>query len=564
MENLDLKQMSTLVDIIAEEKGLERETVLGVVEQAIAAAWRKEAGERDMNVRATLNTQTGEADVYIARTVVEDGVGYNPASEIPLAEAVAAVESGVQKRIARASAAEAMAEATEGAKGSENEAKGGEAAENATDEEKGAAAEDGAEAGNEAAGSEEAATEEGGEAVEGETAGEGEGAGGGEKSGEKTEVTEGETELEDDGAIQIGDVVEEKIQVTTFGRVAAMTAKQVVIQRLREAENDAVLAAFEDKVGTVVTGTVTRIEPKLVRIDLGRASGIMPRSEQIDGEYYSVGHRIKVYIKNIERGDRGTQLILSRGNPAFIEYLFRQEVPELANGTVEVRGIAREAGRRTKIAVVSTVPGIDPVGTFVGGRGIRVQAVMNEIGEREKIDIINWSDNASEYIREALSPAEIAKVEIDGKKAKVFVTEDQQKIAIGTKGQNVRLASKLTGFDLDIELLKVAGKKKKQNIEDSLLSAVEDSEEGTEEGGAVAEEEKAVEEKKDALAEKEEAEVETELATEGETRAVEEEGAETVEGAEGEKSAEPAVEKEAEAQPAETAEASEEEHEVGE
>lgn len=370
MENLDLKQMSAMVDIIAEEKGLPKETVLGVIEQAIAAAWRKDNGDREMNVRAILNTQSGEADVYVAREVIEDGVGYNPSTEIPLEEA----------------------------KKENKDAK-------------------------------------------------------------------------------LGDIVEEKSKVTTFGRVAAMTAKQVVVQRLREAENDAVLAAFEDKIGTVVTGTVARVEPKLVRIDLGRASGIMPRSEQIDGEYYTVGSRIKVYIKNIERGDRGAQLILSRGNAEFVEYLFRQEVPELENGTVEIRGIAREAGRRTKIAVMSTVPGVDPVGTFVGGRGIRVQAVMNEIGDKEKIDVITWSDNASEYIREALSPAEVIKVDINGKKAKVYVSEDQQSIAIGKQGQNVRLASKLTGFDIDIELQKATAKKKKKNVEDSLLSAIEESSE---------------------------------------------------------------------------------------
>ena len=256
-----------------------------------------------------------------------------------------------------------------------------------------------------------------------------------------------------------------------------MTAKQVVVQRLREAENEAVLTMFEDKIGTVVTGTVTRVEPKLVRVDLGRANGIMPKSEQIDGEYYSVGSRIKVFIKGIERNERGAQLILSRGNAEFVEYLFRQEVPEIENGSVEIKGIAREAGRRTKIAVFSTVPGVDPVGTFVGGRGVRVQAVMNEIGEREKIDIINWSDNASEFIREALSPAEVNKVEINGKHAKVLVSEDQQSIAIGKQGQNVRLASKLTGYDIDIELAKAAPKKKKQNVEDSLLSALEESSE---------------------------------------------------------------------------------------
>lgn len=367
MEGLDLKQMSAMVDIIAEEKGLPKDTVINVIEQAIAAAWRKDNGDREMNVRAILNTKTGEADVFVAREVIEDGLAYNPSTEIPLAEA-----------------------------------------------------------------------------------------------GKKA---------------KLGDIVEEKHKVTGFGRVATQTAKQVVIQRLREAENDAVLTAFEDKVGTIVTGMVSRVEPKLVRIDLGRASGIMPRSEQIDGEYYTVGSRIKVLIKNIERGERGAQLILSRGSAEFIEYLFRQEVPELENHTVEIKGIAREAGRRTKIAVTATVPGIDPVGTFVGGRGVRVGAVMNEIGDKEKIDIVTWSDNPSEYIREALSPAEINKVEIEDKKAKVFVSEDQQSIAIGKQGQNVRLASKLTGYEIDIELVKAAPKKKKQNVEDSLLSALEEASE---------------------------------------------------------------------------------------
>ena len=372
MENLDLKQMSAMVDIIAEEKGLPKETVLNVIEQAIAAAWRKDHGDRDMNVRAVLNTKTGKADVFVTREVVEEGVAYNPSTEIPLDKA------------------------------------------------------------------------------------------------------EGKD-------LKVGDTVEEKFVVTDFGRVAAQTAKQVVIQRLREAESDAVLSAFEDKVGTIVAGTIARVEPRLVRVDLGRATGIMPRSEQIDGEYYTVGNRIKVLIKKIERGDRGSNLILSRGSAEFIEALFTQEVPEVSSGTVEIKGIAREAGRRTKIAVASTVSGIDPVGTFVGGRGIRVQAVMNEIGDREKIDVINWSDNASEYIREALSPAEIMKVDIDGKKAKVHVAEDQQSIAIGKQGQNVRLASKLTGYDIDIVLQTPTKKKKKQNVEDSLLSAIEESSESTEE-----------------------------------------------------------------------------------
>ena len=377
MENLDLKQMSAMVDIIAEEKGLPKETVLDVIEQAIAAAWRKDNGDRDMNVRAALNTKTGAADVYVTRVVIEDDVAYNPSTEIPLKEAKAIKKDA-----------------------------------------------------------------------------------------------------------KIGDELDEKFNVKSFGRVAAGTAKQVVIQRLREAENEAVLSAFENKIGTIVTGTVSRVEAKLVRIDLGHASGIMPRSEQIDSDHYSVGQRIKVFLKNIEHGERGAQLILSRASADFVECLFRQEVPELENGTVEIRGIAREAGRRTKIAVMSTVPGIDPVGTFVGGRGIRVGAVMNEIGDREKIDVINWSDNPSEYIREALSPAEINKVEISGKKAKVLVSPEQQSIAIGKQGQNVRLASKLTGYDIDIEINKPAAKKKKQNVEDSLLSAIEEVSEDTPEESA--------------------------------------------------------------------------------
>ena len=364
MELIDLKQLTQMVDIISEEKNLGKEVVLEIIQQAIAAAWRKDHGDKDMDVRAELNLNTGEATVFIMRTVVEDDIAYNPSSEIPLKEA------GKKKKL--------------------------------------------------------------------------------------------------------GDIIEEKHQVTGFGRVASQTAKQVVIQRLREAERDVILQIFEDKIGTVMTGMVARVEPKLVRIDIGKASGIMPKSEQIEGEYYAVGARLKVFIKTIERDDRGAQLIFSRGNPEFIEYLFRQEVPEIENGSVSIKSIAREAGRRTKIAVAANVPGVDPVGTFVGGRGVRVQAVINEIGDREKIDIVSWSDNASEYIREALSPAQIAKVQIEGSRAKVFVAEDQQSIAIGRQGQNVRLASKLTGYELDIELAKSEPKKRKKNVEDSLLSALEE------------------------------------------------------------------------------------------
>ncbi|HBO64569.1 TPA: hypothetical protein DD425_01255 [Candidatus Saccharibacteria bacterium] len=182
----------------------------------------------------------------------------------------------------------------------------------------------------------------------------------------------------------------------------------------------------------------------------------------------------------MERENRGPQLILSRGNEAFVEYLFRQEVPELETGAVEIKAIAREAGRRTKLAVASAVPGVDPVGTFVGGHGTRVQAVMNEIGDQEKIDIVTYDESVEQFIKNALSPAEILKVEISAKekRAKVFVSEDQQSIAIGRGGQNVRLASRLTGYELDIEQGTPATQKAdkpKKNIEDSLFSAIEES-----------------------------------------------------------------------------------------
>jgi len=370
MEDLNIKQLTLAVRTIADEKNLPEETVMDVIEQAIAAAWRRDNGERDQNVRAELNMVDGTAKVFVQREVVEEDDLVNDLTEISLEDA--------QK-------------------------------------------------------------------------------------------------IKPDAKLE--DIIEDEFDVVSFGRVAAQTAKQVVLQRLREAEREVVLAEFEDKIGTVVTGIVQRVEPRVVRVELGKATGILPGSEQIQGEFYSPGQRIKVFIKDIERDNRGPQLILSRGNEQFIEFLFRQEVPEMETGAVEIKGIAREAGRRTKLAVTSTVPGVDPVGTFVGGHGTRVNAVMNEIGDQEKIDIITFDENLDTYIRNALSPAEVVKVEIDKdeKRAKVFVTEDQQSIAIGRGGQNVRLASRLTGYELDIETAtaKQAEKKPKKNIEDDLFSAIE-------------------------------------------------------------------------------------------
>lgn len=373
MDDLNIKQLVLAMHTIAEEKNLPEETVMDVVQQAIAAAWRRDHGDREQDVRAELNTNDGTAKIYIAYEVVEE-----------------VENSANQKTVEEAR-----------------------------------------------------------------------------KINKKAEI---------------GDIVEETDIASSFGRVAAQTAKQVVLQKLREAEREVVMEEFADKIGNVLTGTVQRVEPRLVRIELGKTVGILPASEQIPGEYYSIGSRVKVYLKDVERENRGPQLILSRANEPFVEFLFRQEVPEMETGAVEIKAIAREAGKRTKLAVNSTVPGVDPVGTFVGGHGTRVNAVMNEIGDQEKIDIITYDADPKNFIANALSPAEISSIELDeaGKRAKVFVAEDQQSIAIGRGGQNVRLASKITGYELDIETAvaaapKSAPAKPKKNIEDSLLSAVEEA-----------------------------------------------------------------------------------------
>lgn len=385
--DLDMKQLAQALRAIAEEKNLPEETVQEVVEQALAAAYRRDYGEREQEVRVTMNLNTGDVDAYVAKEVVEEVE--SPAYEISLAAAQ------VMKKDAA-----------------------------------------------------------------------------------------------------LGDMIEVHEKVNNFGRVAAQTAKQVILQRLREAEREIVMNEFEDKIGTVINALVGRVEGNIVRMDLGKAQGIMPRSEQIQGERYYPGQRLKVFLKDVERGPRGPQLVVSRGSIQFIEWLFRSEVPEMDNGAVEIKGIAREAGVRTKLAVNSTVPGVDPVGTFVGGHGTRVNAVMSEIGEQEKIDIIVWNEDPIQYITNALSPTKVARVVLDAteKKAKVFVPEDQLSIAIGKGGQNVRLASKLTGYELDIAaeqapaasaetapkpkeapVKPIAPKlKKKSELENSLLEAIEE------------------------------------------------------------------------------------------
>ena len=344
---MDFKQLAAAIKIIAEEKNLPEEQVQEVVEQALAAAWRRDYGEREQEVRITMNLNTGEVTAFVTKEIVEK------------------VED------------------------------------------------------------------------------------------ERTQISLAKAQTMRKNA-KVGETVEIVQKVEDFGRVAAQTAKQVILQRLREAEREIVLSEFEDKIGSVINGTVSRVEGRVVRVELGRAQGLMPISEQIQGERYYPSQRLKFNLKDVEKSFRGAQLIVSRGAKEFVEQLFHAEVPEMENSAVEIKSIAREAGIRSKIAVVSNVPGVDPVGTFVGGHGTRINAVRDEIGSQEMIDIVVWDEDPATFIANAMKPANVEKVELGnlpagGGKAVVLVAEDQLSIAIGKSGQNVRLAGKLTGHELDVE-----------------------------------------------------------------------------------------------------------------
>lgn len=245
---------------------------------------------------------------------------------------------------------------------------------------------------------------------------------------------------------------------TNYGRIAAQTAKQVIIQKLREAERNAQFSDFKAKERTMQNGIVQRVEGDTVVVDLGKGTGVLFPSEQIRGEKYNIGQRIKVLVLHVEPTAKGPKITLSRSHPDMVRQLFEIEVPEIYNGTVEIKAVAREAGSRSKIAVMSTQEGIDPIGSCVGQKGTRVQTVMGELGG-EKIDIIEWSEDPVKFIANSLSPAKIVNVQLDeeAKEAKVGVLEDQLSLAIGKAGQNVRLAARLTGWKIDILGEKISG-----------------------------------------------------------------------------------------------------------
>jgi len=384
--DFDVKQLAGAMRLIAEEKNLPEDLVQEIVESALGAAYKRDYGDREQEVRVSVNLNTGGVDVYVEKEVVE--VVGDKNFEISLNDAVKFKKDA-----------------------------------------------------------------------------------------------------------KIGDLIEQYTEIKTFGRVAAQTAKQVIMQRLRDAEREIVMSEYEDKVGELVNGVVSRVENRLVRIEVGKAQAIMPASEQSSSERYFPGQRLKLYLKEIEKSFRGPQLIVSRSSAELVRQLFNSEVPEMEGGAVEMKAIAREAGVRTKLAVNSTVQGVDPVGTFVGGHGTRVNAVVSEIGDQEKIDIVVWDENPEVFIASALSPTKVKSVIIEsgGTRAKVIVPEDQLSVAIGKGGQNVRLASKLTGYEIDITADKLAEEtktetkepvtvdkvqkqklKRKSDLENSLLTAIDE------------------------------------------------------------------------------------------
>ena len=342
-------QLEQALDQIAEEKGISRQDLLSMIEASLAAAFRKDYGEKNQNIVVEFDPETMGTKVFDVKTVVESDME---------------VEEDPQRLII-----------LEAAKKLKKSAKVGD-------------------------------------------------------------------EIRTDITPKTG---------TSYGRIAAQTAKQVIIQKLREAERNAQFSDFKSKERTLQNGIIQRVEGDTVLVDLGKAAGVLFPSEQIRGEKYAIGQRIKVLILHVEPATKGPKITLSRSHPDMVRKLFELEVPEIFNGSVEIKAVAREAGSRSKIAVMSTQDGIDPIGSCVGQRGSRVQTVMAELGG-EKIDIIEYSDDPVKFIANGLSPAKILNVQLDesSKEAKVGVLEDQLSLAIGKAGQNVRLAARLTGWKIDI------------------------------------------------------------------------------------------------------------------
>lgn len=386
---MDFQSFLSAITQISEEKGLSPEKVLETVEHALASAYKKEYGKKGQVIKAKINTKKNTIDFWRVRTVVDDTKVYIPETETEAEEFAFAIRKSY-----RPTEAELSIEETE--KEEENTEK----------------------------------------RVK--------------YNAEKHILIE--ESKKDHPELEAGqELVIELESRDDFGRIAAQTAKQVVLQKIREAEKEVVLAEYKSKEGEIVSGIVQRIEGSNIYFDIGKSLGVLPKEEQIRGEFYKEGQRLKLYVLRVDTTPKGPIILLSRSYPKLISKLFELEVPEISANQVEIKAIAREPSSRTKIAVASTSEGVDPIGAMVGQRGVRVAAVMSELGG-EKIDIIEYSEDPAKFIANSLSPAKIIDVITEQKNtAIVVVPNDQLSLAIGKDGQNVRLAAKLTGWKIDVK-----------------------------------------------------------------------------------------------------------------
>jgi N utilization substance protein A len=393
---LDIKELTKAVRQVAEEKGLEAEKIMDVIESSIAAAYKKEYGERGEVVKCKLDEKTGDLKFWQVKTVVDESTVRFVDPEEEAAEREKEEEEKKQRRVT----------------GRHDREREEAQAQPSVDEETGEVKLP--------------------------------------RFNAERHITLDEAKkIKKDAAL--GDELEFELEAhDDFGRIAAQTAKQVILQKLRESERDSILAEWRGKEGQIVSGAVQRFERGNVFIDLGRTIGVMFANESIPAEHYRAGERLRFLVLAVQEDTRLPGIILSRSHPKFVAELFKMEVPELAEGAVEIKSIAREPGNRTKLAVGSTSDGVDPVGALVGQRGTRVMAVNNELGN-EKIDIIQWSEDPAKLIANSLSPAKVEKVDIfERREARAYVPENQLSLAIGRGGQNVRLAAKLTGWKIDV------------------------------------------------------------------------------------------------------------------
>lgn len=383
---LNIKDIGKALKQISEEKGLPQDKVLEAIEFAIATAYKKEYGGKNEIIKATMSLESGALEFWKEKTVVDDTVVRFVSPEEEAAEEEA------RQQLLQQGIRPPMQDTEVGEDGEPKLPR---------------------------------------------------------FNAERHMLLDEARAIKPDAAV--GDVLTFPLEVhEDFGRIAAQAAKQVVMQRLRESERSLILDEWRGKEGQIVSGIVQRYERGHVYVDFGRATGVMFYNESIGGEHYRSGDRLRFYVLAVQEDTRMPGIILSRSHPMFVQRLFELEVPELAEGSVEIKGMAREAGSRSKVAVQSHAPGVDPIGSFVGQRGTRVMAVTNELGQ-EKIDIIEWSEEPELFIAQSLSPAKVNTVEtFDRREARVFVPEDQLSLAIGKGGQNVRLAAKLTGWKIDV------------------------------------------------------------------------------------------------------------------